>query len=156
MRLEQYQDDGNISLGDRLIGSDVDENGKTKEYSFSDIKAFLIAQGLGGGSNYKSYIGKFNQSGTNLPVVTEIFNNVFTGITWTRGSEGNFQGTITGGVFTSGKTFITNRRFCIFSSPSGIVNVYLQAYDSTFIVSIDDGTIGVDGNWFDFEIKVYN
>jgi len=51
MRLEQYGDDANITLGDRLIGSDADESGKTKEYSFQGIKNFLIAQGLGGGSS---------------------------------------------------------------------------------------------------------
>lgn len=47
MRLEQYSDDTNITLGDKVIGSDADESGKTKEYSFSAIKAFLIAEGLG-------------------------------------------------------------------------------------------------------------
>lgn len=52
MRLEQYGDDTGITLGDKLIGSDVDDSGKTKEYSFQDIKAFLIAQGLGAGTPY--------------------------------------------------------------------------------------------------------
>lgn len=106
--------------------------------------------------NYKSYIGQFNQSSTDLPVVTEIFNNIFTEITWTRSSAGNYTGTITGGEFVAGKTFIPNRRWCVFTSTSSSRNVYLQAHNQTFIVNTNDGTDGIDGVWFDFEIRVYN
>lgn len=47
MKLRTYESDNNISLNDKLTGTDADDANKTKNYTFQKIKDFLIAQGLG-------------------------------------------------------------------------------------------------------------
>jgi len=47
MKIKYYENDTNISLTDKLLGSDSDNSNETKTYTFQEIKDFLIAQGLG-------------------------------------------------------------------------------------------------------------
>lgn len=47
MKIKSYENDTNISLTDKLLGSDSDNSNETKTYTFQEIKDFLIAQGLG-------------------------------------------------------------------------------------------------------------
>jgi len=51
MKTNTYENDNNISLNDKVTGTDADDANKTKNYTFQRIKDFLIAQGLGGGSS---------------------------------------------------------------------------------------------------------
>jgi hypothetical protein len=51
MKINTYENDNNISLNDKVTGTDADDANKTKNYTFQRIKDFLIAQGLGGGSS---------------------------------------------------------------------------------------------------------
>ena len=49
MKIGSYENDNNISLSDKLTGTDADNSKKTKSYTFQAIKDFFIAQGLGSG-----------------------------------------------------------------------------------------------------------
>ncbi len=106
---------------------------------------------------YKSYVVFFNQSGTDAPVITDIYNNVGN-VTWVRGSTGSFTGTLSG-AFPSNKVFFPNRRYTMYSYLDGTKrNVYMTTACSGDCISIsqDDGDVGVDGLVMYLEIKVYN
>lgn len=46
MKIDSYPNDNNISLDDKVTGTDSDNSKKTKSYTFRAIKDFLIAQGF--------------------------------------------------------------------------------------------------------------
>ena len=45
-KINSYKKDTNITLQDKLIGTDIDENGETKNYTFEDIMLFLNENGF--------------------------------------------------------------------------------------------------------------
>lgn len=186
-----YQQDENISDNDILLGSDADDNLKTKNYRIGKLKDYFLSfvetiigpqgpqgiqgpqgpqgiqgevgpqgpmgpQGLSGTESYKSYIAWISQSGENNPVITEIYNTIGD-ITWTRNSAGNYKGTAAPGTFPATKTFFPQKQFCRASEPGFIRNIYMNtSLDSLILINQNDGTTGVDGLNWQFEIKVYN
>lgn len=46
MKIDSYPNDNNISLDDKVTGTDADDSKKTKSFTFRAIKAFLISQGF--------------------------------------------------------------------------------------------------------------
>jgi hypothetical protein len=106
---------------------------------------------------YKSYVVFFNQSGTNAPVVTELYNNLGN-VVWTRSIAGQFTGTLVGG-FPSAKTFFPNRRYTLYTYTDGTIrNIYMTTACSGDCVTIvqDNGNDSVDGLYLYLEIRVYN
>lgn len=77
-----------------------------------------IAQDTGGGTfaskyvtgeelfGYKKYTATISQTGTNNPVVTVLENNLSGAIVWTRITDGNYNGALTGAFPTASKTFL--------------------------------------------------
>ena len=104
---------------------------------------------------YKSFIGKLDIDGSDVPSITTIFNNLCTSISCVKNNTGVYIATIIGGTFTNGKTFIPNRRYSLFASSSPL-NVYLQASGTTLTFSYDDGNSAIKGAWIEFEVRVYN
>jgi hypothetical protein len=83
MKINTYENDNNISLNDKVTGTDADDANKTKNYTFQRIKDFLIAQGLGGGSsidisgkedtvNKSTNVATDGTSGTKYPTVKAV------------------------------------------------------------------------------------
>ena len=106
---------------------------------------------------YKSYVVFFNQSGTNAPVATDLYNNLGN-VVWTRSSAGQFTGTLVSG-FPSAKTFFPNRRFTLYSYTDGTRrNINMSTACSGDCISIvqDNGQDAVDGLSLYLEIRVYN
>lgn len=55
--------------------------------------------------NYTSYVALLNQTGTDAPVATVLYNDLSASITWTRVGAGDYLGTLTG-AFPQNKTFM--------------------------------------------------
>jgi hypothetical protein len=70
MKIRTYENDNSISLTDKLTGTDADDANKTKNYTFQKIKDFLIAEGLGGGTDVSTKVDKV--IGKSLILDTEI------------------------------------------------------------------------------------
>lgn len=105
---------------------------------------------------YKSYVGVLNINGSDVPSGTTIFNNLCTSINWVKTSTGVYTATIVGGTFVAGKTFIPNRRYCLFADTPSTLNVYLEASNTILNVYFDNGSAACPGAWIEFEIRVYN
>ena len=73
----------------------------TRNFTASSIAA-LDPTGISGKT---AYIASFDQTSTDAPVVTEIFNNTGATFTWTRTNTGRYSITASSAVFTAGKTF---------------------------------------------------
>jgi hypothetical protein len=164
MKIDKYGNDENISLDDKLTGTDFDDAKKTKNYSFRSIIAFLKLQGLSGNVttyslSYKVYTASLSQTGTAAPVISSFNNlplqNTFSdAIVWTRASSGLFNGTLPG-AFTATKTviFITqgsgSSRLAAHSPDANTVQVIsMNAYLNEFA----DNSI----TKANIEIRVYN
>lgn len=57
-------------------------------------------------TEFTSYVANLNQTGTNAPVDTVLFNNTEITITWIRGSVGNFDVIMSGDLRTEALFFI--------------------------------------------------
>lgn len=113
-------------------------------------------QGISGTETYKSYVAWISQSGTNNPVITEIYNTIGP-ITWARSTAGNYVGIAAANTFPPAKTFFPQKQFCRFSEPGFIRNIYMYAASgNSILINQSDGTIGVDNLNWQFEIRVYN
>ena len=97
-KISTYPDVVPPALDDYVIGTDVSNANATKSFVISDILDIAATYA------YKSYVVFFSQSGTNNPVITELYNTIGT-ITWNRSSTGNYTATAASGTFPSNKTF---------------------------------------------------
>lgn len=116
---------------------------------FPDLDGTIALQ------NYKIYRALLNQTGSSAPIAT-VLENGFTGaIVWTRNSDGNFTGTLSG-QFPSNKTFITNG-FVELNFLGDKVYVYRDTNNAIGVISTINGG-GADGllTNFPIEIIVYN
>lgn len=163
-KIKDYTEDVNISDNDILLGSDKDNVSKTKNYKIGRLKDYILSfvetvenpQEGNGTEAYKSYVAWISQSGTNNPVITEIYNTIGP-ITWVRSSAGNYTGTAAANTFPSAKTFFPQKQFCRASEPGFIRNIYMNAgLGNLIIINQNDGTTGVDNLNWQFEIRVYN
>jgi len=157
-----YEQDENISDNDIVLGSDADDNLKTKNFRIGKLKDYFISfvetivgpqgpQGEVGPQGppgqdvdsrpYKVYTALLTQSGTNAPVAT-VLENTLGEITWTRGSFGQYTGN-SSEILTLNKTlvFITDNYNC-FSIPKPLSKITLEPHPSvdTILVLQTGGT----------------
>jgi len=136
------------ALDDYVIGTDVSSSDATKNFVVEDILALGVV--------YQSYVVSFSQSGTNAPVVTEIYNTIGN-IVWTRTNTGIYRGTLAG-AFPSLKTFFPNGQYALYVFGIGVRNIAMDIGCGGDCVNIyqDEGQEPIDGLDFQFEIRVYN
>lgn len=108
----------------------------------ADRKALLSAAKTyitGGIKVYRAYL---TQAGTSDPTAVVLENTLGGTVVWTRGSTGNYAGTLTG-VFTSNKTFISPRGQvrAYFNGSDNDVGVIECYYDSVNAVAVAQSTI---------------
>ena len=105
-----YEQDENISENDIVLGSDAEDNLKTKNFRIGKLKDYFLSfvetivgpqgpqgevgpQGPPGQSasvNYKVYTALLTQSGTNDPVATVLENTLGYDIVWSRLNAGGY------------------------------------------------------------------
>jgi hypothetical protein len=154
-KISQYPTLSNPTEDDILIGTDVNNSDETKNFSIGSIVNLVENASM----PYKSYVVFFSQSGTNNPVITELYNTIGT-ITWNRSSTGNYTATAASGTFPSNKTFFPNKQFCRYSESGIVRNVYMSiagvSNDLIGLSQSNESGIAVDGLNFNLEIRVYN
>ena len=89
---------------DLILGSQIDVAGipSTKNFTVQSIVNKTPALSLG----YTSLVQLLNQTGTNAPVATEVYNNTGQTFTWSYVSQGVYRITSTGTPFTVNKTVV--------------------------------------------------
>lgn len=87
---------------DLIPFSDVSEGNATKSATVQSIANLANAVQLG----YTSLVQLLNQTGTNAPVATEVYNNTGETFTWSYVSAGVYKITSTGTPFTANKTIV--------------------------------------------------
>ena len=178
-----YEQDENISDNDIVLGSDAEDNLKTKNFRIGKLKEHFFSSIQGGGlqgpigpagpvgpagptgpvgpqgvagpgtsQTYKSYIALINQSGTNAPVATVIYNDTGSTFTWNYDDVGSYIATSSSPILLGNKTvvFVTaqgnsgNNQNKIFGG---------TRYNDTSIglLTSSDGILKLN-----FEIRVYN
>jgi hypothetical protein len=132
------------TIDDLLIGTDVENQNETKNFSIQGLIDLAIP--------YKIYNAVLTQSGNLAPVATVLQNTLGGTIVWTRDSEGVYLGTLAG-AFTTNKTLVqaTNSTDKINKVVSQNVN-YIQL--SMFDTAMQDYTDGFTKLFL--EVKVYN
>jgi hypothetical protein len=163
MKIQSYENDNNISLEDKVTGSDADDSNKTKNYTFKNIVAFLKGQGLGGGVStsysppYKVYTANLYQSGTGAPVAVVFENTLGTNITWTRDFAGAYTGTP-----SNPNTFVFAKTCVILTyadNRTHVLDYYLGNYVQLSVIRKSDDTYVDDfirESRNTVEIRVYN
>ena len=132
------------TIDDLLIGTDVENQNETKNFSIQGLIDLAIP--------YKIYNAVLTQSGNLAPVATVLQNTLGGTIVWTRDSEGVYLGTLAG-AFTTNKTLVqaTNSTDKINKVVSQNVNyIQLSMFDTAMQDYTDDFT-----KLF-LEVKVYN
>jgi hypothetical protein len=115
-----------------------------------DLLRSEITSGAGGSK--KTYLAFLDQSGTNAPTPTIIYNNLGD-VTWSRLIAGRYKGT-SASLFTSSKT-IASVSITTYSHGGGLVPVYTVVVDNVNEVVLEtaelDTTTGVSNaladNW---------
>lgn len=150
-KISTYPDVVPPALDDYVIGTDISNANATRSFVISDILDIAATY------TYRSYVVFFSQSGTNDPVITELYNTIGP-ITWYRSSTGNYTASAAAGTFPSNKTFFPNKQFCRYSESGIIRNVYMATSGGNLIglSQSNESAIAVDGLNFHLEIRVYN
>lgn len=113
---------------------------------------------------YKIYAALLTQSGNNNPVVTVLYNTIYSGITWTRMGPGQYNCSAPSGTFVDNKTgVLINNVQPNFLPLSGnhITSLLNSSYSITVTTGLpmqEGGTGPSDGILFKtyVEIKVFN
>jgi hypothetical protein len=177
-----YDSKGLVTSGTSLVAGDIPNIAESKVTNLTtdlSLKAPLASPALtgtptaptaGAGTNttqiattafvqgikpYKSYVALINQSGTSDPSESVLENNLGFNITWTRGGQGYYYGTATGG-FPSGKVV------CFISGGlaygADLVKLSANTFNNVMLTVADRATGG--GSDFlanaSIEIRVYN
>ena len=131
-----------------IVDTSVEGN-PTKTATAGSI-ALLDGTGISGKT---AYIASFDQTGTDAPVVTEIFNNTGATFTWTRTGTGQYNITANSAVFTAGKTFYNIQG----SGKSAAGQIIQPTTISTTVAQYRQVTSGSysDGNRGWVEIRMY-
>jgi len=147
-RISVYPLDTNISEDDLLVGTDAEDSNITKNFSVGDLKAFISN---GSTLPYTSLVQLLNQTGTNAPVATEVYNNTGETFTWSYVSDGIYRITATGTPFAIGKTVVLlnsgNNGSGVWYDPR-----WSRISDTIIEVTSTDNSI-TNGS---FEIKIYS
>ena len=132
---------------DLIPFSDVSEGNATKSATVQSIANLANAVQLG----YTSLVQLLNQTGTNAPVATEVYNNTGKTFTWSYVSTGVYRITSTGTPFTVNKTVVFINTG---STNNGVFEPRWSRISDTVIeiVSSSDN-LCTNGS---FEIKIYN
>lgn len=96
-KISAYPEISVPTIDDLLIGTDVENQNETKNFSIQEIVNLAIP--------YKVYNAILTQSGNLDPVATVLQNTLGGTVVWTRDSEGLYFGTLTG-AFTPNKTLV--------------------------------------------------
>lgn len=143
-KISEYPEITVPTIDDLLIGTDVENLNRTKNFSIEDIINLAIP--------YKIYNAILTQSGTSAPVATVLQNTLSGTIVWTRGSGGVYLGTLTG-AFTPNKTLVqatnsTNKINKVSNTTANYIEI------SMFDTDVQDYTDGFTK--LSVEVKVYN
>ena len=92
---------------DLIPFSDVSEGNATKSATVQSIANLANAVQLG----YTSLVQLLTQTGTNIPVATEVYNNTGETFTWSYVSTGVYRITSAGTPFTVNKTVVFFKRW---------------------------------------------
>ena len=132
---------------DLIPFSDVSEGNATKSATVQSIANLANAVQLG----YTSLVQLLNQTGTNAPIATEVYNNTGETYTWSYIGQGTYRITGAGSSFAVNKTVVflnTGETGSAFLEP-------LWERISDAIIEVRVGTNGSITNG-SFEIKIYN
>ena len=121
----------------------------------------LVTQG-GGALPYKSYVAKLNQTGTDAPIATEIYNNTGGTFTYTREATGfyfiNSDIDLSNAIVLTGVN--TGYEIGWGSSYSAIIGINYDIFGNKFVLQTIDiyNNIPADNILYDnaIEIRVYN
>jgi len=139
-----------LVLGTSVPADNTNEQPKTRNFSVSEIAALGPTSVAG----TKAYIAGFDQTGTDDPVVTEIYNNTGATFTWARTSTGQYTVTASSAVLTSGKTF-----YNIQGSGKSAAQQIIQPTSLSTTVAMYRQVSGnnySDGNRGWLELRIYN
>ena len=147
-RISVYPLDTNISEDDLLVGTDAEDSNITKNFSVGDLKAFISN---GSTLPYTSLVQLLNQTGTNAPVATEVYNSTSETFTWSYVSTDIYRITSTGAPFTVNKTVVFVNLGS--QSPQSLYDIsWERISDTTIDILAQPGAI-INGS---FEVKIYN
>jgi hypothetical protein len=147
-RISVYPLDTSISADDSLVGTDAEDSNITKNFSVGDLKAFISN---GSTLPYTSLVQLLNQTGTNAPVATEVYNNTGQTFTWSYVGIGIYRVTSTGASFTVDKTIVFLNNGSVGSS--FFEPRWNRINDTTIEVVNGSNSSMVNGS---FEVKIYN
>ena len=139
---------GTPKTNDLIVGTsmplaDTDADPITKNFHISGIVALA--------KPYTSYVALLNQSSTDAPVATVVYNDLSSyTFTWTRNSSGEYTLTSTGTPFTENKTVV-------YINGGSAENNHDIAWERTSTNTIVISTHSSDGKLTNgtFEIKIY-
>tara|TARA_R110001606_G_scaffold122430_1_gene255471 strand:- start:589 stop:1038 length:450 start_codon:yes stop_codon:yes gene_type:complete len=134
---------------DLIPFSDVSEGNATKSATVQSIANLANAVQLG----YTSLVQLLNQTGTDAPVATELYNNTGETYTWSYIGQGVYRVTSTGTPFTVNKTVVFSN-----AGSDGSTLVPPIAWSRVGDNIIEVVSSGVNGRFINgsFEIKIYN
>ena len=134
---------------DLILGSQIDVAGipSTKNFTVQSIVDKVPSLSLG----YTSLVQLLNQTGTNAPVATEVYNNTGQTFTWSYVSQGTYRITSTGTPFTVNKTIV-------FLNTGSTGSSFLEPLWNRISDTIIEVRVGNNGSITEgsFEIKIYN
>jgi hypothetical protein len=143
-KISAYPEISVPTVDDLLIGTDVENQNETKNFSIQSITDLAIP--------YKIYNAILTQSGNSAPVATVLQNTLGGTVVWTRYSEGLYLGTLTG-AFTPNKTLVQA------TNSTNNVNKVGNTTANYIELSMFDTDLQVYADSFaklSIEIKVYN
>ena len=149
-KISEYSEIAVPTIDDLLIGTDVETQNQTKNFSIKSIIDLTLP--------YKIYSAILTQSGNSAPVATVLQNTLGGDITWTYVDPGVYSAN-SDALLTNGKTTVT----CLNLWGNFLIQPYPFYEESNFpnfvkILNIDSST-GFQINGIDkvlIEIKVYN
>ena len=105
-----------------------------------------------GNSGYTSYVASFTQSGTNDPVVSELYNDTGATFIWVRSSLGIYSISASIAVFTPNRTFFNVQGFG--TTPEEIIGIQSLS-PTTAVYKQSAGPVYSDNNTGFLEIRIY-
>ena len=134
------------SAGDKLFGSD--SNGDQKQFDMSNF----------GTSTYKVYTALLTQTSTNAPTAVVLDNTIGT-IVWTRNSNGNYSGTLTGAFISSKTALFIQDNVTLSSIAVSPADVWIERTDANTVNVYTMNSSNLIDNVLNnttIEIRVYN
>tara|TARA_R110000772_G_scaffold45768_1_gene104653 strand:+ start:418 stop:2475 length:2058 start_codon:yes stop_codon:yes gene_type:complete len=105
-----------------------------------------------GNGGYTSYVASFTQSGTNNPVVSQLYNDTGATFNWVRSGIGIYSISASSGVFTTNRTFFNVQGFG--TTPEEIIGIQSLSL-TTAVYKQSAGPVYSDNNTGFLEIRIY-